>query len=467
MTDTRLADRIDYALTAPTSGEAVERIKTAISEELRQLDPALEEIAWLPDFTHTYRPDMVLRWGVNRGKRERPVYLRQIAGGLDGQLDVATLSDRKPLLLGFLHHRIASDDSRLSESASAIAEAAAGTTLLTDVTALDALDAQTSERSPTLATSALIRRGFGLLAAGDASELGRAVNGGYQAAIAAGDPEQIDQAAEALKPFLPSGDAERLDVQLDLLWLASGGDLEALDDGERLLHADLKPDEWALLLEQFLTRDERSEKQLWSLFGQRLNLDDAAFAAGKINGAKHLHDFVEANAGRWTARFAGFVPHPDLDRDGWWVTDRTLVFGRGKNSVAFTAKRSKWKKTGAPMARRGFDALRDAIRGDELLSLDAREGNTSIRLSGADALPADRVDQVVSWTDEIQGLTVITGNKDDQAKLDVSYERGLVEADHEIALDSLRRRVLRYFDVPASTGGSEEPQAPPGTDASD
>jgi hypothetical protein len=470
MTDTNLADRIDYALTAPTSAEAVDRIKTAVSDELRRLDPALEEIAWLPDFNHTYRPDMVLRWGVNRGKRERPVYLRQIAGGVAAQLDIETLSDRKPLLLGLLHHRLDPGDLTLSDSAAMIAEAVAGTTLLTDVTALDALDAQASDRSPTLATSALIRRGFGLLAPDAASELGRAVNGGYNAAIDAGDPGKIDQAAEALKPFLPSGDAERLDLQLDLLWLASGGNLEELDDGDRLLHADLKPDEWALLLEQFLTREERSERQLWSLFGQRLSLDDAAFAVGKIPNVRHLEDFVEANAGRWTARFAGLVAHHDLDRDGWWITGRTLALGRGKTSVAFTAKRSKWKKTGAPMARRSFDALRDAMRGDELLSLDAREGETSIRLSGADALPRDRVDQVVSWTNEIQGLTVITGVKDDEAKLDVSYQRGSVEADRDLALDTLRRRVLRYFDVPAADGnpdGPPEVPAPEVTSASE
>jgi hypothetical protein len=79
----------------------------------------------------------------------------------------------------------------------------------------------------------------------------------------------------------------------------------------------------------------------------------------------------------------------------------------------------------------------------------------------------DRVDQVVSWTNEIQGLTVITGNKDKEAKLDISCERGLVEADHEIALDSLRRRVLRYFDVPVSTRNSEGPRVIPATDTND
>lgn len=449
-----LTAQIDYAMTAPLADEAVTRIKGVMAEELRRLDPALEELAILDDFNHAYRPDFVLRWGNRRGKRERPVYLRLVAGGLGSKLDLEVLSETKPLFLGLLNHHL--DPEAAAEIERVELTDQTGRALISDVSALDALEeGEQDQRVPTVATSALVRGGSGILRVDGARELRDAVAGGYTAAMAGGEPAEVDRAARALEPFLSSADAERFDLQLDLLWLASGGDIDVLENSDRILSADLKPDEWALVLEQFLTREEPSTVQLWKLLGERMDLDDAASAAAKIPRMRHLDAFVTANLERWTARYAGMIVHDRDDIEGWWVTDATLAWGRGRASVGFTAKKSKFNGLGAPLDLRSFESLRPAVRGDRLLTLDARADTTSITLAADDALPSDRVDQVVDWTDQVRGLIVEATVAGDPVTLDVDYAEGTLVASRELRLTEFQRRAARYFGDRREEDGAE------------
>jgi hypothetical protein len=417
------------------------------------MDPQLE-ITVLDSFNHTYRPDMIITWGRTSGKRERPVYLRLIAGGPSTMLDVESLGDRKPLMLGLLHHRLNTEDEEIAQQTEAVAAASAGTTLVTNASAFDQLDVDEASRVPTVATSALLRNGTGVLGTDHATELRTSVRAGYDEAISAGDPDKVDQAAEALRPFLSDGERERVDLYLDLLWFAAGGDLELLDDGHRLLHADFKPNEWALLLREFLAREDKSDKQLWQLLGNRLTLDAAAAAVAEFDNPRHLDDFVKANAERWKARYAGYLAHPDVTQTGWWISDGAFALGRGKSSIAFTASKAKAKKAGAPLARRAFDDLRKVMRADKLITLDARDGETTITLSGGQALPVDRVDQVVEWTKEIQALSVDVTAAGEQFRLSIDYSQGKLNTDRDIPLKQLRGRAVRYLDVRSAAAGA-------------
>ena len=111
-----------------------------------------------------------------------------------------------------------------------------GTALVSDAAAIDELEVTGARPVPTLATSALVRAGSGVLGSTEAETLRTAVAKAYDAAVKAGAPEQVDLGADALRSYLAPADAERIDLQLDLLWLAAGGDLADRDNSDRLLH---------------------------------------------------------------------------------------------------------------------------------------------------------------------------------------------------------------------------------------
>lgn len=446
-----LKKRIEAAMKSPRPEEAQDRIKTAVAEELRALDPALEQIYIRDDFNHSYHPDFILEWGSGRGKRSRPVYLRLLAGGDSARLDAISLSDQEPLFLGLLNHRLKADQANELERHDFDEDARSHGSFLTSAAAVDALAGDRGETIPPVVTSALVRRGSGLLRASEAVELGNAVATGYEAAVEGGDPGTVDRAAEAVRRYLSPDDVESLDLQLDLVWLAGGGKLDDLDDGDRLLHANLKPDQWSLLLDQFLTRKEGSGDQLWSLFGAQLSLDDAAKAVSKITGEPtHLDAFIRANERRWKARYAGVVEAPPGGASKWAVLDRTFVKTHGSLGVAYTGSKRNFNRTGIPMRSRTYEGVREVMQKDRLLSLSARDGGTSIQLLAEDALPGKRVDQVVEWTDAVTGLQVQSVIDREQVKLWIDYEGGQIRASKEISLASLVRRATAYFDAPVA-----------------
>lgn len=452
---TELTAQIDHALTSPDPDTAVERIKESVAGELRRLDPLLESIAFLNDFNHTYRPDLMLTWRQAGKEHTRPVYLRLVASGRPAQLDVETLNDRHPLFIGLLHHRVEARPEEPADvpgepadvSDEVIANVAAGSAFVTDASAIDALDSSDDARIPAVASSVLVRSGSGILRSPEAARMRVSVAAGYGEAIGAGDPAKVDQATESLRPFLSEVEVDRLDLYLDLLWVGAGGDLNELPDAERLLHADLSTDELLLLLEHFLTREEPSDSSLWSTLGARLKLDEASEVLSSISSPRHLDEFIEANAVRWSGRYAGLASHPDMERRGWWITDQALAYAEGPRSIIYTALKRKWNQSGLPLARRPFEAIRSALHGDKLLSIDAVEGGTSIRLSGQDELPADRVDRVVDWTDQVQAVVIQTTIGGDDVEVEIDYAGGRVRASSALPLRELRDRAERYLSV--------------------
>ena len=86
-----LTGRIDHALTLDAPDDAVRAIKTAVLEELRRLDPALDEIAILGDFNHSYRPDFVINWGSGQGSASDPFFSDGSAGSRRGSMSKRSL----------------------------------------------------------------------------------------------------------------------------------------------------------------------------------------------------------------------------------------------------------------------------------------------------------------------------------------------------------------------------------------
>ena len=191
------------------------------------------------------------------------------------------------------------------------------------------------------------------------------------------------------------------------------------------------------------------------LLGSRLSLEDAAAALSKAEQPLHLDAFVSANEDRWRARYGGVVPHGDREISGWWVTDRMLALGAGRASIAVTAGTRKWQSIGMDLGQRAFRDVRSTIGSDRLLSLDAREGTTSIKLSGEEALPSERIDQVVSWTDQVEGITVETDVARERVTLAISFVEGRIRSSKDLPIGQFARRARRYFGLGQDEGSKQ------------
>jgi hypothetical protein len=333
MTHLNLAGALIREVADASPEETVRKLKTAVAEELSQLDPTAS-IHFTDYFNHTYTPDIVLRWSkVDSG--ERHVYLRLTddAGELaDG---IAVICDRKPVVVTLLPPRV--DDARfdVDPEAALDARAAEADTLLTDINALDTVGtARTHTPTAKLLGTALSRGGRGLMTSDRADSTIEVVDAGFGAAQQ-GEPDAVGKAADVADRLFRPEQAGRINRFLQAIWLGNGGSSDRYPR-QLYLGGELDDESWAFLL----NLADIDDMGFWRSIGRSLSL--AQVSRFPQPSGLNLHHLVRANCQTIWARACRVLTRDQTLFDGqgvgpaWeWMIERSALALKGPRLVAY------------------------------------------------------------------------------------------------------------------------------------
>ncbi len=210
-------------LAQPERTETAASVHELIAKAIERLDPGVE-IKRTGYFTHSFVPDLVLRWGPQEERRERHVHLRFSVSGRPFEQDLDLLGDDAPLFVGM------TDSGDLSHPAWARDGREPNGSLITQGPAIDELDqAMHNDARNRSATSPLVRVGHGLLDEPAAERITESYVGalrgiGDLTVNLEGARGGVSGALELLDQFLPESGHVELERALQSEWVKQGGD---------------------------------------------------------------------------------------------------------------------------------------------------------------------------------------------------------------------------------------------------
>src|SRR6266567_540058 len=258
MTSGELAERIRISFTANQPDDAIDGVKTAVSDFLRSTDPAVmvERTSY---FNHSFAPDLVLRWP--RENNDRYVYLRTNSDPDWLNDDIGQLGERQPLVMTLAATRTNGPLEQLASSARQ------HNTMVAEPGTLEALSQARHEKPVAgLLGSALLQGGRGVVSEVAVDAAVTTTSDGFDAAQSVSrEPTRL--ATALLVDLLDSKQSERLTRVLRAVWEGHGGavsDFPAPGDVAAILTGtDLR-----YLLESV----EMNDPGFWRKIGRNLNL---------------------------------------------------------------------------------------------------------------------------------------------------------------------------------------------------
>src|ERR1700692_215827 len=211
------------ALERPHPGESADAVHELVGNALRRLDPTIE-IKRTHYFTHTFVPDLVLRWGPGDARKERHVHLRFSVTTPVFAEDLELLSSDSPLFIGMTER-----DTLASPGWATDGHGTNGT-LVTEAHAIDDLDETAgNEARARAATGAIVRIGHGILDKSRAGVMGSS----YIQALRAVDSStgelsnvqlHVEGALALINEYLPELGQLEVERSLQAEWIRHGRD---------------------------------------------------------------------------------------------------------------------------------------------------------------------------------------------------------------------------------------------------
>lgn len=257
--DGQLTERIRASFAVDNPADAVDNVKTAITDYLRQTDPAVT-VQRTSYFNHSFAPDLVLMWP--RDNIDRYVYLRTNNDPTWLKDDIENIGARHPLMMTL---SAGQQDGPMQEVASS---AKRENTLITEPGTLEALTQAKRDRPVAgLLGSALLQGGRGVISEASVEDVVSTTSSGFEAAQAV-SKEPTQEAAVLLNDILDNRQSERLTRILRFFWEGHGGAASdfpvATDVAAQLTGTDLR-----YLLDGIDSDDEG----LWRRMGRNLSLE--------------------------------------------------------------------------------------------------------------------------------------------------------------------------------------------------
>ncbi|MGX9789631.1 hypothetical protein [Mycobacterium sp. MMS18-G62] len=486
---TGFADEIAAARETTDPNSYITQVKLAVRKEFARID----DTAQLDDtqyFNHSAVPDFIIKWPDHT---ERRLYLRNSFASIVASGDAVRFNSAKPVVLAISSDD--RDDRRDSKNDIAEQSRSAPDTLISDVTAFDAIvetpDGQSGGTSEParrgnpvaeLIRVNLARGGRGLLTAQRVSEL---------LDVQPPDPGQPDSYLQQLEQNFSPESVARISQTAVLVQVALSGDVSNLSAVDAT-SADLSTAEILSILPWALENpDVTDDPAFWRYIGSVISFA-AVMNAKDILEGRDLTRLVKANISAWSGKRAyigqeNLPPQNPSDddvrvrEDGIWsILGPTL----GAN---FRGLRLQLAHTGT--ALRGRDA-KSAVQWADLASALSNFNVSSVNLKGiarsininAEESPdvshdIDVITRSVDDTYYVAKLGLVFPAADEQAanaSVDVNFDHSIISSEKPVALYNLAAaalRLLRYrepIDTDAETmllGTSFESDGVPATES--
>jgi len=447
---TELTQTIQSALAQSDWDVAVEGVRNAVIGGVRRLDPTVS-VRYTEYFNHSYAPDLVLEWPDDEDDcaRSRHVYFRFEVTHDAFAEDIRHLRDGAPLFLGLrpqdeegpFRYRLQDADP-------------AERCLVTLTEALDALDEHAPETSDhTLATSALVQGGKGLVDRQSGAEVGDALTAGLPALFSGTEPDKVERALGAVEQFLPDDYRERLERQFWFFWLGSGGrpsDLRRRGFGL----GSFDDDELRNLLRYVLGAPPITDEDYWRQLGMHLSAHRLGDLLGSAPGGNNLNALVRANLAGWTARGAGARQRPAVPlvhELSWQIDQGMLSLDVGDLAISFTDDRRHFNNWSHDGRRPRWSELRPKLSDHNVTQVEVLtpENEVQIRRREGHRLRADSAD-VERFTgsgtthDSVRAVTVGVPGTSSDAHID--FARRVVDTGEDnVPLRTLALLATRYL----------------------
>lgn len=459
---------IDEAFSSSEPDDAIRIVKTAVLEELQQLDPR-SSVEYTPYFSHSFVPDFVVRWSEGGRDQRRDVYLRPSVESTIAAQDVKSLGDRSPVLLSLRRADQATyraeADIREEISVNAPNVMLAGVATIEEFTEPAVTD---NEPLRALIRPNLIRGGRGVISRETASVLRSPLTG------TSADVARLESFSNVVRTIFVEDAATRLERAAQLLEVGLTGDTSALiqdldsDPSSGVIGGRLSEAEMEVLLPFLLRREDvTTDSTFWAHLGSMIDL-------GRLENMRSLLEDVDltplldANKDVWAASRATLVLNASVDDqdappDGSWrFFGRTIANVRGTWRVHVTSNNTRLRgRDDSPAVP--WEQLQPALRGRRLSAVVLKGVQRTVNVSADQA--ADVVADVAAIRDSIAddffvpSLTVKASLADDASRVEVDFKRLLATALPatsvggliEISLDLLGRAGTESSDP--SAGG--------------
>jgi len=436
---------------------AVEGVRNAVIGEVKRLAPSVE-VRYTDYFNHSFAPDLVLEWPDEEDDGARPtrhVYLRFEVTHDAFVEDIKHLRDGAPLFLGLRPQDQEGPFQYRLEDADPAERCL--------VTLADALDEWTPDEpratDQTLATSALVQGGKGLVDHGTAADVGVAMTEGLSALFSGTDAEKVERALDAVEHLLPRDFGERLERQFWFFWLGSGGrpsDFRRRNFGL----GSFEDDELRNLLRYVLAAQPLGDADYWRQLGMHLSAHRLGELLEHAEPSPNLDALVRANLAGWTVKGAGARPHPTvpLVHDLTWKVDQSmLALDVGDLVIYFTDDRRHYNNWPDDGRRPAWRELRPKLADHNVAQVEVitPENEVVIRRRAGQTLRADSADleRFASGTsahDALRAVAVVVPGTATEARVD--FGRRVVDAgESNVPLRTLAMLATRYL-----SGISEE-----------
>lgn len=317
------------ALEKPHRDDSAQAVHELVGNALRRLDPTVD-VKRTDYFTHSFVPDLVMRWSQNGNSRERHVHLRFSVRSHAFSQDLDLLGEESPLFLGM------TDLTRDPTPAWAEQGVSTNGSLVTESQAVDEFDERAiTETRARKATGALVRMGHGFLDEGRAERVSQQYVAALRAmAHVASEAEQqataatvVGVALHAFDVFLPEEGQLELERAMQSEWIRGGGDPYDFPgttpwNAELLDQASLRE-----VLNSLLDSTNLVQPETWQRNAGHVRVEDLGRVLGRSLRGGTFNQMAHSLLPYWTAKWAWAErsASPPLMGTYDWIVDNGTV----------------------------------------------------------------------------------------------------------------------------------------------
>lgn len=324
-----LGDRIAQEVSSP-DWAAAERIKAAITQEFKRID-ARTHITDTGYFRHSFIPDLVLHWGDDHTRNDRPVFLRDNQDLSWLYADTRLLAAEQPIMfgLGRTPRPAAHANDENPETSAPYASGA----LITDPYGAEHLvPSRSTPNIDSLVSRSILRGGRGVFDGTSTVQVVETMRAGF-AGVFTGDIGAATAAVAMVATYFGEGSGNRIVDLLTAIWEANGFERGAFPVG-RVAHSGSMPDD---ALEFLLSLDgEVSDVNFWQRVGSQVKMEQLCRLQVGAQ-PKNLRHFLAANAKGLDARACRvWAAEAQLDPYQWRIESKAVTWHGGTFVAFFT-----------------------------------------------------------------------------------------------------------------------------------
>ncbi len=317
---------LSAALDTPSRRGTASRVHDLVANALRRLEPRAE-IKHTDYFTHSFVPDLVVRWGPANDRQERHVYLRYSVTRPSFGSDLDDLGSDSPLFLGM------TDTNGLAHPEWEAKSDALERTLVTQSAAIDEFESALRRDARTrTATGPIVRAGHGLIDEARAEGLSESYVAAVGSTAVAGTEteaarEAVATALSALREVLHEMEQLTVERTLQSEWIRHGGDPYDFPSVSPWNAELLDIETLRNVLNSLLDSGEPVAPETWQRNGGFIRAEDLGRILGRQLRGGSFNAMAHALLANWTAKWvwAQRTESPSLFPGYDWIVDGGIL----------------------------------------------------------------------------------------------------------------------------------------------